>query len=199
MLKVDNLGFCYKKDNWLFRHINLICQRGEVIGIYGDSGIGKSTFAKLITGYLQPTEGEINVPHKLNNKSNPVQLIWQHPERTINPKWKLSKIFVEASDLDSEIMQWMDINDEWLNHYPGELSGGELQRFCIARSLGKHTRFIIADEITSMFDTVTQAQIWNMLLNITEERGIGMVVISHNVELLNRISHHLIDFNEFSN
>src|SRR5690625_3919487 len=142
MLKISNLGFYYKDDKWLFRHLNFTFHRNEIVGIYGDSGIGKSTFAKLIAGYLQPREGEIITPTMeiRAGSNNPIQLIWQHPERAINPKWKLVKVFQEADDLPDNIQQLLSIKDGWLNRYPHELSGGELQRFCIARSLGKDTR-----------------------------------------------------------
>lgn len=198
MLKISNLGFYYKDEKWLFRHLNFTFHRNEIVGIYGDSGIGKSTFAKLIAGYLQPREGEIITPTMeiRANSKNPIQLIWQHPERAINPKWKLAKVFQEADDLPDNIQQLLSIKDDWLNRYPHELSGGELQRFCIARSLGKDTRFIVADEITSMFDAITQASLWHMLLKLVRDQGIGMIVISHQLHLLKRLADRIIHFNE---
>lgn len=81
-----------------------------------------------------------------------------------------------------------------MNRYPQELSGGELQRFCIARALGKGTRFLIADEISTMLDLITQSQIWNFLLKEVEERQIGLVVVSHSEPLLERIGVRRIQF-----
>ena len=75
-----------------------------------------------------------------------------------------------------------------MRRYPGELSGGELQRFCIARALGERTKFLLADEITAMLDLITQSQIWNFLLKETSDRGIGLLVVSHSEELLKRLA-----------
>ena len=81
-----------------------------------------------------------------------------------------------------------------MNRYPQELSGGELQRFCIARALGRDTKFLIADEISTMLDMITQSQIWNFLLKETKERGIGLIVVSHSEPLLARIAERRIRF-----
>ena len=84
-------------------------------------------------------------------------------------------------------MRGLGIEEDWLGRYPGELSGGELQRFCIARALGAGTRFLIADEISTMLDLITQSQIWHFLLKEASAREIGLVVISHDRELLERV------------
>ena len=81
----------------------------------------------------------------------------------------------------------LGIESDWLNRFPSELSGGELQRFCLARALGKRTRFLLADEISTMLDLITQSQIWNFLVREAERRGIGLIAVSHNRELLDRV------------
>ena len=81
----------------------------------------------------------------------------------------------------------LGIEKEWMERYPGELSGGELQRFCIARALGEKTSFLLADEITAMLDLITQSQIWNFLLEEVRSREIGLLVVSHSEPLLQRI------------
>ena len=83
-----------------------------------------------------------------------------------------------------------------MNRFPGELSGGELQRFCIARALGKRTRFLLADEISTMLDLITQSQIWNFLLEEVGRRRIGLVVVSHSGELLERVCTRIVDLKE---
>ncbi|HLT55654.1 MAG TPA: ATP-binding cassette domain-containing protein, partial [Bacillota bacterium] len=86
----------------------------------------------------------------------------------------------------------------WLSKYPHELSGGELQRFNIARALGTDAPFYIADEITSMFDAISQAQIWHSLLQEVEQQQKGMLVISHNQKLLEKICHRIVHFSDLT-
>ena len=81
-------------------------------------------------------------------------------------------------------MEGLGIEPDWLNRYPAELSGGELQRFCIARALGERTQFILADEISTMLDLITQSQIWSFLVREAEERSIGLLAVSHSTPLL---------------
>ena len=90
----------------------------------------------------------------------------------------------------------MGIEDAWLKRWPSELSGGELQRFCIARSLSPETKFLICDEISTMLDVITQAQIWNILLETAKERNMGMVIITHNIALAERICTNIIRVEE---
>ena len=91
-------------------------------------------------------------------------------------------------------MERMGIEDDWLKRWPSELSGGELQRFCIARVLSQETKFLICDEITTMLDVITQAQIWQLLLEIAEERKLGMMIITHNKHLANRVCTRIVEF-----
>ena len=80
-----------------------------------------------------------------------------------------------------------------MDRYPGELSGGELQRFCIARALGRRTKILLADEISAMLDLITQSQMWNFLLEEAGGREIGMVVVSHSEELLDRVCTRIME------
>ena len=80
---------------------------------------------------------------------------------------------------DPELLDLLGIEQEWLTRWPNELSGGELQRFCVARALGPEIRFLIADEMTTMLDAITQAQIWQAVLEIAEKREMGIIVVSH--------------------
>ena len=89
----------------------------------------------------------------------PVQLIWQHPEEALNPRLKMKHALKQGGGVSPRIAEGLGIQDEWLERYPSELSGGEMQRFCIARALGEQTKFLLADEITSMLDMITQSQI----------------------------------------
>jgi peptide/nickel transport system ATP-binding protein len=92
----------------------------------------------------------------------------------------------------------MGIEAAWLNRYPAELSGGEMQRFCIARALAPETRFLIADEISTMLDVITQAQIWELLLRVTGERGIGVLAVTHSAALAARICSRVVAFDSLT-
>jgi peptide/nickel transport system ATP-binding protein len=88
----------------------------------------------------------------------------------------------------------MGLEECWMNRFPIELSGGELQRFCIARVLSPDTRILVCDEITTMLDVITQAQIWKLLLDAAEERKLGMLIVTHNMALAERICTRIVKF-----
>ena len=195
-LEARNISFRYNdRSPWILKDVSLNVQTGERVGLLGSSGRGKSTLIKLMAGYLKPIEGEILLDGKpLPVKgTSPVQLIYQHPEKAINPRWKMKKVLQESGMYKEEIMNRLGIEKDWLERYPRELSGGELQRFCVARSLFVGTQMLLADEISTMLDVITQAQIWNFLIEETEARNIGMVVVSHNRELLKKVCTGIVE------
>ncbi|MGB3908832.1 MAG: ATP-binding cassette domain-containing protein [Methanomethylovorans sp.] len=199
-LKAENISFGYKKDNWILRNVNISLGSGEVLGLIGDSGSGKSTLCKILSGYETNYNGTVSLDGKKipSGIYNPVQLIFQHPEKAVNPKWKMKDILNEGHIVSQELLESFGIKENWLNRWPNELSGGELQRFALARALGPGTKFLIADEITTMVDAITQAQIWESILNIVEELNIGVLVVSHDKNLINKLCHdvlHLSDIN----
>ena len=193
-LEAANLGFRYGQGPWIFRKYNLDIESGAVIALLGDSGTGKSTLAKLLAGYEKPLEGTVRLDGAAfgDGGYRPVQLIFQHPEKAVNPRFKMKDILHEGFTVDEALCARLGIEPAWLNRYPRELSGGELQRFCIARALGPKTRFIIADEISAMFDPITQAQIWTALLAETRRRGIGIVVVTHDRPLAEKVCSRFI-------
>lgn len=202
MLEAHGVSYRYGKSSFLFKQINITISPGEVVGLYGESGTGKTTFAKIISGYMKPNEGRITIDGSLYPKTGiqPVQLVWQHPEKAINPTWKMKKVLQEVGyDEDNQLLSELGIQKEWLQRRSKELSSGELQRFCLARSLGPETKYIIADEITTMLDAVTQAQVWTKLLRMTADCKLGVLAISHNLHLLQRVSHRVINFNDLVN
>jgi peptide/nickel transport system ATP-binding protein len=116
----------------------------------------------------------------------------------MNPKWKMKDILQESWDVNSELIEEFGIQKSWLNRWPNELSGGELQRFSVLRALSPKTKFLICDEITTMLDAVTQVQIWDLLIKIAKERNIGLLVVSHDKELVKRICDDVIYFDEIN-
>ncbi|GIH24592.1 nickel ABC transporter ATP-binding protein [Acrocarpospora phusangensis] len=188
-LVIDGLGFAYPGGPPLFHDASFRVEAGSVVGITGPSGTGKSTLGALLAGDIRPRLGGVTVDGApLPRRAfRPVQLIHQHPERAVNRTWRMSAVLRESHAVPPETLDRLGIKPEWADRRPGELSGGELQRFCIARALHPATRYLVADEMTAMFDAITQAAIWHRLLEIVRERGLGMVVISHESALLDRI------------
>lgn len=200
LLEARNISFRYGNDPWILKDINLQVEEGERVGLIGPSGCGKSTLSKILSGYLEPTQGEVLLDGKpLPQKGYcPVQLIYQHPEKALNPRWKLGASVAEGWTPDEKVLADLGIESEWLKRYPNELSGGELQRFCIARVLGNSTRFLLADEISTMLDVITQVQIWDVLLKIIKERNLGLLAVTHNRALAEKVCTRIIYFNEIS-
>lgn len=197
MLEVRKLSFRYeRKDPWIVRDFGIDIAPGEVVGLPGPSGRGKSTLARIMAGYLEPCSGSVKVDGlPLPGEGFcPVQLIFQHPELAVNPRWKIRTVLKEAGELPSRILQDLAIEDSLLERYPHELSGGELQRVCLARALHSKIRYLLCDEMTSMLDALNQAHIWKAVLGIAMDRRIGLLVISHDVPLLNRLCHRTVSF-----
>ncbi len=197
-LEAREVSFRYGKGPWILKNLNFVVEENERVGLVGPSGYGKSTLSKLLAGYEQPVSGEILLDGKPLPKKGycPVQLIYQHPEKAVNPRWKLKDTLYEGWQPEEALLTAMGIEKEWLERWPNELSGGELQRFCVARSLGEKTRFLIADEMSTMLDVITQAQIWNFILEIVKERKMGLVAVTHNKALAERICTRMIDLEE---
>ncbi len=194
----NDISFAYQDKKNVFKNKNITISSNERVAIFAPSGQGKSTYAKILAGYYKPDSGSVTFDGKPLPKKGfcPVQLIHQHPEKSVNPKWKIKKILQEGSMFDNSILEKLDIPLDYLERYPHELSGGQLQRICIARALNADTKFIIADEITTMLDTITQAKIWEFLLAEIKRRNIGLLVITHNKHLASKICTRIVDFNE---
>lgn len=197
-LEAKNLTFQYDNGNRkILNNLNLTLESGERLGMTAPSGFGKTTCCKILAGYEQANKGEVlldGIPLSAYKGYCPVQMIWQHPELSVNPKKRMKDVLKEADNLESRIIKELGIEPAWLNRFPGELSGGELQRFCIARALGERTKFLLADEITAMLDMITQCQIWNFLLKETASRDIGLLIVSHSDALLGRLTTRMVQW-----
>ena len=193
-LEAKDISYAYPNGRLVLSHVNFGIESGEVVGLTAPSGYGKSTLGKILAGYLRPQSGTVAIDGKVRETAgyNPVQLIFQHPEKAVNPRWKMKKILNEAWNPPEEMIRSMGIEEGWMNRWPSELSGGELQRFCVLRALSPKTRFLIADEMTTMLDMITQAQIWNEVRKHAERENMGIVVISHEKHLLARLCQRIV-------
>lgn len=197
ILETHNLTFYYRnrKKNPIIDRFELTISPGERVGLRGSSGRGKTTLCRLLAGYERPKKGEILLdgrPVGEYRGACPVQMVWQHPETVVDPLLRLRETLAEAGDIEEQMMEKLHIEKEWLERYPTELSGGELQRFCLARALRPETKILLCDEITAMLDLVTQAQIWEFLLEEAERRKMGMLVVSHSEALLEKVCTRII-------
>ena len=200
-LEAKQLTFGYRGKNRkrVLESVDLTVAPGERVGLAGPSGRGKTTLCKLLSGFESPDGGTVLVdgkPLKEYRGICPVQMIWQHPETAVDPLMKLGDTLREGGPVEEDLLEALHIQPAWLERYPAELSGGELQRFCIARALRPGVQYLLCDEITAMLDLITQAQIWTFLLEQVERRDLGLVIVSHNTPLLERLCTRIQDLDK---
>lgn len=197
ILEARNISFRYgEKSREILKDFSLKAESTERVGLVAPSGFGKTTLCKILSGYEKPDSGQVLMdgkPLDFYGSYCPVQLIWQHPEQAINPRLRMKAVLEEGDNVSSDLIKRLGIEADWMNRFPAELSGGEMQRFCIARALGQRTQFLLADEISTMLDLITQSQIWHFLMDETEKRRIGMIVVSHSPELLEKVCTRVVD------
>lgn len=211
-------GICFGYGGkQVLRDFNLTIEPGERVALRAPSGTGKTTLCRILAGYLQPAAGAVladGVPLPRRGASL-VQLIAQHPERMMDPaitiRRSLSEATIEPEDAQAlasweekgggieggstvpQLLESLGVQGEWLERFPVELSGGELQRCCIARALMAHPRYLICDEISTMLDAATQAYLWRFLVGYTQINGVGMVFVTHSDALLDHIATRIVE------
>ena len=186
--------------------INFSIYKGEVLGICGESGGGKSTLAKLIAGIIKPTNGELILNKKLSaNKNNPrtIQILFQNSSNLINPYRKVSTIIDEAIRLSGankekitekkiELFETLCINQTLFKRRGMELSGGERQRVALARLLALKPKVLILDEPFSAQDITSQLNFVKVLKRINKDFEVTMICISHNLKILKNFAERVI-------
>lgn len=196
MLQAEGVWFRYGRDRpWVLDGVDVALGAGEVVGLCGPSGGGKSTLGRVLAGHLRPDRGRVTVDGavpRLRRAPHPVQLVLQQPERAIDPRWTVRQALAatgaELAGLDERL-----VHPSWLDRYPHEISGGELQRVNLARALLVRPRYLVADEISASLDAITQARIWTLLLEHCREAGIGVLAVSHDRPLLETVAGRVLD------
>ncbi|MDR1088875.1 MAG: ATP-binding cassette domain-containing protein [Coriobacteriales bacterium] len=178
----------------LFRDFSLTVEAGERVAVQAPSGFGKTTLCRILAGYIEPDAGTVRVDGRaLPRKGlSPVQMVMQHPETVVDPRLRMKQVLQEAGAISATLMENFQLEQRWLDRFAHELSGGELQRICLVRALASNPRYLIADEISTMLDAVTQATIWHALLEEAESRKLGMVIVTHSDALAQRVATRVV-------
>lgn len=188
MLEARKLSASYSK-NILFSGVSLKILPGQAYCISGPSGCGKTTLGRILAGLQAPAAGQVWLDGTaFKHGTSPVQYLYQSPLTAMNPRWRIKDVVSEPGPIDAAMAEEVGFDPDWETRFPHELSGGQLQRVSLLRALGAKPRFLIADEITSELDPVAQAQIWYLLKSLMQKYNLGVVAISHNEELLARLS-----------
>lgn len=200
MICMKHLSFAYGNQK-ILKDINLTIQKGERVGIIGVSGSGKSTLMNLMLGDLVPNHGtlEIDTQHILP--------VFQQASQSFNPKLTLRSALFEPlkyyahkdhcfESIVLPLMKQLDLSKDLLKHYPKQLSGGQLQRFNILRSMMLQPEILICDEITSSLDVLAEKRLISKLKTLQEEHQTTLIMISHDIAMLNQIVDRMIVINE---
>lgn len=202
ILEAKDLTFRYPRQRGgaAVERVSLTLRSGERVGLSAPSGRGKTTLCKLLAGWERPERGQVLLDGAPLPSQGfcPVQLLWQHPEEAVDPLLRLGTTLYEAGPVDPAAAEGLGIQPGWLERYPMELSGGELQRICVVRALGPELKFLLCDEASAMLDLVTQARLWRFLLAQAEERNLGLLVVSHDRSLLERVCTRILSWEDIS-
>jgi len=223
LLKISNLtkNFPVKSTFWgrstaevrAIDSVSFGINRGQTLGLVGESGCGKTTLGRVILRLIEPTSGSVFFDGiditKLDSRSmrairRRMQIIFQDPYASLNPRMIVSDILEEPIRIHRlcnnsaertkrlyQLLDYVQLPKETLNKYPHEFSGGQRQRICIARALAVNPEFIICDESVSALDVSIQAQVINLLMDLQSELKLTYLFISHDLKVVEFISHYV--------
>jgi oligopeptide transport system ATP-binding protein len=182
---------------------------GETLGLVGESGCGKSTVGRALLRLYEPTSGRVVIggediatlaPEDLRKKRPMMQMVFQDPQASLNPRMTLSRLIAEPLDEHTdwssekktqrvqELMDQVGLNRRFINRYPHEFSGGQRQRIGIARALALNPKFIVCDEPIAALDVSIQAQVVNLLEDLQDKLGLTYLFISHDLSMVRHLA-----------
>lgn len=220
ILVCENLTMTFNDGEYIvnaLNHVSFALRKNEVLGIIGESGSGKSTIAKLITGLYQPTEGNIFLEGKsivrLNRQEQKkvytkIQMVFQDAIGSFNPRRKIGESISDtlcrlcgehkhtAGDKVCCLLQDVGLPECYCDKYPHELSGGECQRAAIARAMSVQPEILICDEATSALDVSAQAKIVELLMHLRKVHDVSILFITHDLPLVSNMSDRILIMNK---
>ncbi|WP_136620284.1 MULTISPECIES: ABC transporter ATP-binding protein [Mesorhizobium] len=213
ILEVQNVTAAYGNKFVVLDGVSTKIERGKTVSVVGESGSGKSTLARVITGLLPPIGGEVRfqgqlIPPGMKGREKEVfrrmQMIYQMADTALNPKHRVRKIIgrplsfyfgmtgKKREDRIIELLDKIELGEKYLDRFPGDLSGGEKQRICIARALAAEPELIICDEITSALDQLVAGGILKLLQNLQNELAVSYLFITHDLDTVKAISDEIV-------
>ena len=214
MIEVKSVSKAFGKKNVL-SDLSFSLDTGEILGVYGKSGIGKTTLAKILCGLVLMDEGEILIDGTmLFSPTSPydrklgrgIQMVYQHPYASLDPNQKIRGSFSEliryhglakgkeeTETLILRVLSEVNLDEGILSHLPRQISGGEAQRVALARCLLLQPTLLIMDEATSMLDVMVQANVFALVKKNIIEKGGSILLISHDRELVDYVADRILD------
>lgn len=207
LLSVSALSHQYARSEWVLNNVAMSLKTGETVALLGRSGCGKSTLARLLVGLESPSQGDVfwqGAPLSQLNRSRKktfrreIQMVFQDAISAVNPRKTVSEILrepmrhllslskAEQMARARELLRAVELNDTLLTQRPPQLSGGQLQRVCLARALAVEPRLLILDEAVSNLDLVLQANVIRLLKKLQQQFGTACLFITHDLRLVER-------------
>ena len=226
LLKVLNIKKSYTQKKFLKKSVKIVLndvslslEQGKCVGIIGESGSGKSTLGRIITGIEKADSGVVefegkNIHQKENrNVKNDVSIVFQNYISSVNPRFSVAQIIAEPLIISSQVnrskidknkideemkklIKIVGLSEEFLERFPHELSGGQLQRVCIARAIVTKPKFILLDEAVSSLDVSTQVEILDLLQKLKKEYNLSYIFITHDLLTITYICDSVIFFKD---
>lgn len=210
-----------KERQTVLNNVSFYLKKGECLGIIGESGSGKSTLGKVVLGLQRPENGTVTIDgidlYKYKNKRNKklrydISVVFQDYVSSVNPRFTVMRALDEAINVHTintgekldkinrrnmsiELLNNVGLDESFLSRYPHELSGGQLQRICIARAVAVHPKIILLDEAVSSLDVSTQTQIMDYLIKLRNIYGFSYIFITHDLSAITYLCDRVLFFN----
>ncbi len=215
LIEVKNITKAFNTDgSWLFptyqqvlNGVSLTVNQGECVGVVGESGSGKSTLGKVILGLEPADSGEVVLGEAIANlpTHKAISVVFQDYNTSVNPRLTIREIINEPLISEKltkqerqqkliKLVEEVGLKVEMLERYPHQLSGGQLQRVCIARAIAPNPKFILLDEAVSSLDVSVQVQVLDLLQKLKQERGISYLFITHDIAVASFLCDRLMFF-----